>query len=61
MNRTDSIIAIDDAAESLEKASRILNDLGCSYSVSARIGALVAALDQLRVDVAQCDLLVEED
>ena len=60
MNRTDSIIAIDDAAESLEKASRILSDLGCSYSVSARIATLVEALDQLRVDVAQCDLLIED-
>lgn len=60
MNRTDAIIAIDDAAESLEKASKILNDLGCTYGMSARIAALVAALDELRVDVAQCSLLVEE-
>ena len=59
MNRTDAIIAIDDAAASLEKTRDVLSQMGCTYSMSARIAALVAALDELRVDVAQCDLMVE--
>ena len=60
MNRTDAIIAIDEAAASLEKARDVLSQMGCTYGMEARIAAIVAALDELRVDVAQCDLLSEE-
>jgi hypothetical protein len=61
MNRTDAVIAIDDAAASLDKAIAILSSLGCTYSMEARIAAIVAGLDALRVDVAQCDLPGETD
>ena len=60
-NRTDAVIAIDDAAASLDHAIAILKSLGCSYSIEARIAAIVAGLDDLRVDVAQCDLLDERE
>ena len=59
MTRTDAVIAIDDAAALLEKASEILASLGSSYSINERIATLVANLDDLRVDVVQCDLLNE--
>ena len=59
-NRTDAVIAIDDAAASLDKALAILSSMGCSFSIEARIAAIVAGLDELRVDVAQCDLLADE-
>lgn len=60
MDRTDAVIAIDHACDGLEQAMAVLNGLGASYSMQQRLTSLLAKLEDLRVDVMQCDLLTEE-
>jgi DNA-binding NtrC family response regulator len=56
MNRNETIIKIDDAAYLLEKAAAALNIMGATHSMVSRVENLVRQLDDLRVDVAMCDL-----
>lgn len=60
MNRTDAIIAIDNACESLEHAAKVLAIMGASYSMDERMRTLIAKLETLRVDALQCDLMGED-
>lgn len=59
MNRIETVIKIDQAAIKLEMVMEALSTMGATYSVINRIENLIRQLDDLRVDVAQCDLLNE--
>jgi DNA-binding NtrC family response regulator len=59
MNRTETIIRIDDATDLLERVAAALDRMGATHSMVIRVENLVRQLDDLRVDVAQCDLLNE--
>jgi DNA-binding NtrC family response regulator len=59
MNRNETTIKIDDAAFYLEKVAAALSKMGATHSMVSRVENLVRQLDDLRVDVAQCDLLNE--
>ena len=59
MNRNETIINLVDAAFYLEKVAAALNAMGATHSMVNRVENLVRQLDDLRVDVAQCDLLNE--
>lgn len=60
MDRTDVVVAIDHACDGLEQAMDILNGLGATYSMVNRVKNLIEQLEVLRIDVVQCNLLVEE-
>jgi hypothetical protein len=59
MNRNETIIRIDSIAARLELVAVALNDMGATHSMVNRVENLVRQLDDLRVDVAQSDLLNE--
>ena len=56
MNRNETIITIDTAAIQLERVMEALSTMGATHSMVSRVENLVRQLDDLRVDVAQCDL-----
>lgn len=57
MSRTDTVIRIIDCCELLEAVASALNRMGATHSMVNRVENLVRQLDDLRVDVAQCNLL----
>jgi hypothetical protein len=59
VNRNDTIILLDSVACRLERIADALNEMGATHSMVNRVENLVRQLDDLRVDVAQCDLLNE--
>ena len=59
MNRFDTIIILDSVAARLERIADALNEMGATHSMVNRVENLVRQLDDLRVDIAQCDLLNE--
>ena len=61
MNRNVTIINIDAASFYLAKVAAALNHMGTTHSMVSRVENLVRQLDDLRVDVAQCDLPNEGD
>lgn len=60
MDRTDVVVAIDHSCDGLEQAMAILNGLGATYSMVNRVQNLIDQLEVLRIDVMQCNLLIEE-
>jgi hypothetical protein len=61
MNRNETIITIDTAAIKLERVAEALSTMGATFSMVNRVEILIRQLDDLRVDVAQCNLLNEGD
>ncbi|CAB4140872.1 hypothetical protein UFOVP395_207 [uncultured Caudovirales phage] len=59
MNRLQAIITVDTAAIALEQVAEALITMGATVSMVSRVQNLVRQLDDLRVDIAQCDLLKE--
>ena len=59
MNRLETIITVDTAAIQLEQVAVALNKMGATFSMISRVQNLVRQLDDLRVDINQCDLLNE--
>lgn len=59
MNRNETIITIDTAAIKLERVAEALSTMGATFSMVNRVEILIRQLDDLRVDVAQCNLLNE--
>lgn len=56
MNRLETIITVDTAAIQLEQVMEALSTMGATYSMVSRVENLVRMLDDLRVDINQCDL-----
>jgi hypothetical protein len=56
MNRNETIITVDAAAIQLEQVAEALYKMGATFSMISRINRLVDQLDDLRVDINQCDL-----
>lgn len=56
MNRLETIITVDTAAIQLEQVAEALNKMGATFSMISRVENLVRQLDDLRVDINQCDL-----
>lgn len=56
MNRLETIITVDTAAIRLEGVVQALIDMGATHSMISRVENLVRQLDDLRVDINQCDL-----
>jgi hypothetical protein len=59
MNRLQTIIEVDTSAIRLEQVAEALITMGATVSMVSRVQNLVRQLDDLRVDIAQCDLLKE--
>lgn len=59
MNRLQAIIEVDTSAIRLEQVAEALIRMGATVSMVSRVQNLVRQLDDLRVDIAQCDLLRE--
>ena len=59
MNRLQTIIEVDTSAIRLEQVAEALITMGATVSMVSRVQNLVRQLDDLRVDIAQCDLLSE--
>ena len=59
MNRLETIITVDTAAIQLEQVAEALATMGATFSMVSRVQNLVRMLDDLRVDINQCDLLNE--
>lgn len=59
MNRLQAIIEVDTSAIRLEQVAEALITMGATRSMVSRVENLVRQLDDLRVDIAQCDLLRE--
>ena len=59
MNRLETIITVDTAAIQLEQVAVALINMGATFSMISRVQNLVRQLDDLRVDINQCDLLNE--
>jgi hypothetical protein len=59
MNRLETTIAVDGAAILLEQVMEALSTMGATFSMISRVENLVRMLDDLRVDINQCDLLNE--
>jgi hypothetical protein len=56
MNRNETIITIDTAAIQLERVAEALSTMGATFSMVNRVEILIRQLDDLRVDINQCDL-----
>jgi hypothetical protein len=56
MSRLETIITVDTAAIQLEQVAEALNKMGATFSMISRVQNLVRQLDDLRVDINQCDL-----
>ena len=61
MNRLETIITVDTAAIQLEQVAEALATMGATLSMVSRVADLVRMLDDLRVDIGQCDLLNEPE
>ena len=61
MNRTDAIIELDTAIDSLERVASMVNSMGCTYYMNSRIQTKLRELTDLRVDIMQADFLEETD
>jgi hypothetical protein len=61
MNRLEAIITVDTAAIQLEQVAEALATMGATYSMCSRVQNLVRMLDDLRVDIGQCDLTNEPE
>jgi uncharacterized membrane protein YjjP (DUF1212 family) len=59
MTRLETIITVDTAAIQLEQVAAALDNMGADLSLVHRVQNLVRQLDDLRVDINQCDLLSE--
>ncbi len=59
MNRLETVMTVDTAAIQLEQVMEALSTMGATFSMVSRVENLVRMLDDLRVDIAQCDLLSE--
>jgi hypothetical protein len=59
MNRLQAIIEVDTSAIRLEQVAEALITMGATVSMVNRVQNMVRQLDDLRVDIAQCDLLKE--
>jgi hypothetical protein len=59
MNRNETIITIDTAAIQLERVAEALSTMGATFSMVNRVEILIRQLDDLRVDINQCDLTNE--
>jgi len=59
MTRLEAIITVDSAAIQLEQVAAALDNMGADLSLVHRVQNLVRQLDDLRVDIGQCDLLSE--
>jgi len=59
MNRLETIITVDTAAIRLEQVAEALATMGATHSMVSRVENLVRMLDDLRVDIGQCDLTNE--
>ena len=61
MNRLETIITVDTAAIQLERVAEALATMGATHSMVSRVENLVRMLDDLRVDIGQCDLTNEPE
>jgi len=61
MNRLETIITVDTAAIHLEQVMEALATMGATFSMVSRVENLVRMLDDLRVDIGQCDLTNEKE
>ena len=61
MNRLETIITVDTAAIRLEQVMEALATMGATHSTVSRVENLVRMLDDLRVDIGQCDLTNEPE
>jgi glutamate mutase epsilon subunit len=61
MNRLETIITVDTAAIRLEQVMEALATMCATHSMVSRVENLVRMLDDLRVDIGQCDLLNEPE
>ena len=61
MNRLETIITVDTAVVQLERVAEALSTMGATFSMVHRVDKLVRMLDDLRVDIGQCDLLNERE
>jgi hypothetical protein len=61
MNRLETIITVDTAAIRLEQVMEALSTMGATHSMVSRVENLVRMLDDLRVDIGQCDLTNEPE
>lgn len=60
MNRTDAVNKIQQAADLLEEVVAALIILGATNTMTYRVENLMHKLNDLHIDVDQCDLLIEE-
>lgn len=61
MNRLETIITVDTAAIQLEQVMEALSTMGATFSMVSRVENLVRMLDDLRVDIGQCNLTNEPE
>ena len=59
MTRVETVSTVDYVAMKMEHVAEALNTMGATYSMISRVQNLIAKLDELRVDIMQCDLLNE--
>ena len=57
--RQEAVDLIDDAVYNLELAGKIMNSLGCTYSMISRIESMRLKLIDLQSDAKTADLLDE--
>lgn len=60
MNRADAVNKIQQAADLLQDVVAALMVLGATHTMTNRVVNLMGRLDDLEIDVKQCDLLIEE-
>jgi hypothetical protein len=61
MNRQETMVTVTRAAINLEVVMEALSTMGATFSMVSRVENLVRMLDELRIDIGQCDLLNEPE
>jgi hypothetical protein len=61
MNRQETMVTVTRAAINLEVVMEALSTMGATFSMVSRVENLVRKLDELRIDIGQCDLLNEPE
>jgi len=61
MNRQETMVTVTRAAINLEVVMEALSTMGATFSMVSRVENLIRKLDELRIDIGQCDLLNEPE
>jgi hypothetical protein len=61
MNRQETMVTVTRAAINLEVVMEALSTMGATFSMVSRVESLIRKLDELRIDIGQCDLLNEPE